>query len=161
MLKTAYKLAVSVTNTPCIESRLLHHHHPKFRTKINTRFSCLIADNDADWSIENRSFVAIGASRQKNRPLLGIWSCGSSVADGHFCSHCPLVGLHLVSTFKRYKGCSNKNDKFKLKNIYVICGISLKHFYWKMNYTLRGYEWIGHLLMSFGGPKKGCSVLYT
>lgn len=81
-------------------------------------FTSVISDNHPDRFTKNCSIVAFGACGPKNRSLLGIWSSSASSANGHLCSNCPLVGLHLVRCYAHWKGISQLSSI--IRNRYAI-----------------------------------------
>jgi len=53
-------------------------------------------DDDADWSVEDRTAAAARARRTQARPLLGVRCRRPAPADGHLHPHRALARLHLV-----------------------------------------------------------------
>lgn len=70
----------------------------------------MVADDHSHRAAEDGSSVAVGAGCQKDRPVFGVWHCGSSTLNGYICSHRSLASLLMVSVLAIFT-CTGFYDK--------------------------------------------------
>jgi hypothetical protein len=61
----------------------------------------MLADNHTYRPPEDCPPAAVSAGRPQDWPLLWVWCCCTSAANGNLCPHRSLAGLHLVSQVSR------------------------------------------------------------